>query len=150
MKKQVIFAIGVIVLLSVIVVTFFGTQVSIDQFQVYMNKIEFTNYDFMTNYNQKMIEVAYDPALHSASVLLQYTYAPDDATHPEHVKFILENATYTNPTTGETTVYATIERSGLVTFHDLTRSRLVRVTIRTTDGSNLSDTVEIYCQVKSA
>ena len=147
MKKQVIFAIGVIVLLSVIVVTFFGTQVSIDQFQIYMTQVEITNYDFIAANGQKMIEINYDPITESASVHLEYEYAPDDATHPEHVTFTLANATYTNPTTGVTTTYATIDRWGIVTFNNLTSSRLIRVTIRTTDGSNLTDTVAIFCKV---
>ena len=52
MKKSVIFLIAVLYLISIVVVSFFGLQISVDQFQVYMTSLSITSYDQLVNQNK--------------------------------------------------------------------------------------------------
>ena len=53
MKKSVIFLIGIIYIMSIVVVTFFGLQPGVDQFQIYLDNITITTYDFQSSSGQK-------------------------------------------------------------------------------------------------
>ncbi len=140
MKKSVIFLIGVIYLISVIVVTFFGLQISVDQFQVYMTSISITNYDQIVGQN-KYLTLQFNETEGYSSVIIEYSYTPTNASYPDGVSFSLINNTYTNED-GTTGYYAQVSQTGEVIFFS---PRTVRLTITTTDGSKLSDTVTIVC-----
>ena len=135
MKKTIIFSIAIIYLVSIIVVTFFGMQSRLDQFQVYMTDIEITSFDQEVNGN-KYLFVDFNDEEGYASVFIDYDYAPDNATHPDRVSFSLTGNTYTDDN-GETAY------NGEVVFYS---RKAVVLTIRTTDGSSLADSVTIICR----
>ncbi len=141
MKKTVIFSIAIIYLVSIIVVTFFGMQSRLDQFQVYMTDIEITSFDQEVNGN-KYLFVDFNDEEGYASVFIDYDYAPDNATHPDRVSFSLTGNTYTDDN-GETAYYAEVSANGEVVFYS---RKAVVLTIRTTDGSSLADSVTIICR----
>ena len=93
MKKSVIFLIGVLYIISIVVVTFFGLQATIDQFQVYMNSISITSYDQIVNDNKYLI-VNFNDTEGYTSVFIEYDYTPSNATHPDRVSFSLVSNTY--------------------------------------------------------
>lgn len=141
MKKTVIFSIAIIYLISIIVVTFFGMQSRLDQFQVYMTKIEITSYEQVVNGN-KYTFVDFNDDEGYASMFIEYTYAPDNASYPDKVSFSLSGNTYVDEN-GETAYYAEVSPNGEVVFYS---RKAIVLTIRTTDGSSLSDSVTIICR----
>ncbi len=142
MRKSVVFLLGAIYLVSIVVVTFFGMQAKMDQFQIYMTKIEITSYDNISQGNKYKF-ITYDETEGFCSTFITYTYEPSSATFPERVSFSLVGNTYTDETTGETKYYATISTSGELVFY---KRKAVTVTITTTDGSKLSDSVMVICR----
>jgi len=139
MRKSVIFLIGIIYLVSIVAVTFFGMQIAVDQFKVYMTKIEITNYQRIID-DEKYIIVAYDDVQGYTSVFVDYETGPDNASNPEKIAFRISGNEFID---GENrTVYATVTEQGEVTF---TRPGHVVVTVLTEDGSHLSDFVNIMC-----
>ncbi len=141
MNKSVIFFIAVIYVVSIVVVTFFGLAINMDQFNVYMNKIEITSYDQIYDGN-KWLTIKFDEQdADNNSVFVDYITGPDNATHPEKISFTLSNNTYTD-SNGEVKVFAEVTANGEVVFY---ARRLVTLTIRTLDGSNLSDSLVINC-----
>lgn len=140
MKKSVIFLIGVIYILSIVVVSFFGMQPGIDQFQVYMTDIEITNYTTIIN-DEKYISLAYDEIEGITRVDLEYSYAPDNASYPDRVRYSITGNTYKD-SDGNIVTYATVSNTGRVEFLE---PGMVTVTITATDGSKVSDSVKIIC-----
>lgn len=141
MKKSVIFLIGIIYIISIVVVTFFGLQPSIDQFQIYMNYISISNYDDIVR-NQKYIYLEYDEIEGYSSVTIQYDYGPTNASYPDRVRFSLSGNVKLDEE-GNEVIFATVNSYGEVVFSD---TGTVRLTITTTDGSSLSDIVMIRCR----
>lgn len=141
MKKSVIFLIAVLYLISIVVVSFFGLQISVDQFQVYMTSLSITSYDQLVNQN-KYLTINFNDSEGYASVVIEYDYAPSNASYPDGVSFSLINNTYTNEE-GKTVYYAQVSVTGEVVFYS---RRTVRLTITSTDGSKLSDSVTIVCR----
>lgn len=141
MKKSVIFFIAVIYIISIVVVTFFGLTVNMEQFTIYMNRLEITSYSSITS-GEKYAFLAFDDSdSDNNSIFVDYITGPDNATYPERIKFSLVNATYTD-SEGNVTVFAEVHQNGEVVFY---QRRTVRVVITTTDGSNLTDTMTIRC-----
>ena len=140
MRKSVLFAIGVIYLVSIVVVTFFGLQLRMDQFQVYMESINITTYDEIIG-NRKYLFIEFDETEGYASVFISFDYTPDESTYPERVEFSLSGHTYEED--GETKYYATISNKGELVFF---KRKAVTVTVTTTDGSKLSDRVMVICE----
>ena len=141
MKKSVIFLIAVLYLISIVVVSFFGLQISVDQFQVYMTSLSITSYDQLV-YQNKYLTINFNDSEGYASVVIEYDYAPSNASYPDGVTFSLSNNTYTDEQ-GNTGYYAQVSQAGEVVFFS---RRAVRLTITTTDGSKLSDSVTIVCR----
>ncbi len=141
MRKSVLFFILVIYLISIVVVTFFGMKARMDQFQVYMNRIEITSFDQKVG-NDKYLIVKYNETEGYTSLFIEYEYGPNEATFPEKIKFTLSNNTYVDEE-GNTQYYATISQMGELTFF---KKKAVKVTLTTTDGSKLFDTVTVICR----
>ncbi|MCD8203976.1 MAG: hypothetical protein LUB56_02500 [Coprobacillus sp.] len=148
MKKSSIFIIIVVFAVSIVVVTFFGMAISMDQFKVYMTSIEITNettkmYDTQGNVIMDLIMLPFNYADTYSSVIIDYVTTPEDATEKNSVRFYLSsNATYTDPETGEVTIYADVRWNGEVVFYS---PASIRAYVTTTDGSQLTDYVDIWC-----
>lgn len=140
MKKSVIFLIGVIYVLSIVVVSFFGMQPAVDQFKVYMTDIEITNYTTIAN-GEKYITLDYNEIEGITRVDLEYSYSPDNASYPNSVKYTITGNTYKD-SKGDVVTFATVSSTGSVEFLE---PGLVTVTITATDGSKVSDSVKIIC-----
>ena len=141
MKKSVIFLIAIIYLVSIVIVTFFGMQIAIDQFKVYMTRIEITNEYKMID-DEKYIIIKFDTVQGYTSIFIDYETAPDNASNPEKISFRISGNEYVD-SEGNVTIYATVTDNGEVTF---TRPGQVVVTVSTEDGSRLSDSVNILCR----
>lgn len=140
MKKSVVFLIGVIYVLSIVVVSFFGMQPAVDQFKVYMTDIEITNYTTIAN-GEKYITLDYNEIEGITRVDLEYSYSPDNASYPNSVKYTITGNTYKD-SKGDVVTFATVSSTGSVEFLE---PGLVTVTITATDGSKVSDSVKIIC-----
>lgn len=140
MRKSVLFAIGIVYLASIVVVTFFGLQLRMDQFQVYMESINITTYDEIRN-GKKYLYLDFDDSEGFKSVFIWFEYSPDEATYPDKVKYSLTGHTYEEG--GETKYAATISERGELVFY---KRKAVTVTITTTDGSKISDKVFVFCE----
>lgn len=141
MRKSVVFLLGAIYVVSIVVVTFFGMQAKMDQFQIYMTSIEITSYDQIVRGN-KYLNMTYNETEGYSSIFITYTYNPNNATFPEKVSFSLVGNTYEDEE-GNTQFYATISPMGELVFY---KRKAVTVTITTTDGSKLSDSVMVICR----
>ena len=142
MKKSVIFLIGIIYLVSIVIVTFFGMQIAIDQFKIYMTEIEITNQECRMIDGEKYIIVEFDSVQGYTSIFIDYETAPDNASNPEKISFRISGNEFVDGE-GNVSIYATVTDNGEVTF---TRPGQVVVTVSTEDGSRLSDTVNILCK----
>ena len=141
MKKSVMFLIGIIYLVSIVIVTFFGMKIAIDQFKIYMTSIEITNYQRVID-GEKYIILTFDDVQGYSSLFIDYETGPDSATEQEKISFRISGNEYVDGE-GNRSVYATVSQIGEVTF---TRRGHVVVTILTEDGSHLSDSVNILCR----
>lgn len=141
MRKSVLFFIGAIYIVSIVVVTFFGMQAKMDQFQIYMTNIEITSYDQLVNGN-KYLTINFNETEGYSSVFITYKYAPNNATFPDRVKFSIVGNTYEDEN-GETQYYAEISPAGELVFYS---RKAVKISITTTDGSKLTDTVNVICK----
>lgn len=141
MRKSVLFAIGIIYLISIVVVTFFGLQPRMDQFKVYMTKIEITTYGRIID-GKKYLNVRLNETEGFVSTIIDYDYAPDNASNPGSVSFSIEGNTYKDEDEAIIT-FATISNSGELVFYE---KGAVTITITTTDGSKLTDSVLVVCR----
>lgn len=141
MRKSVVFLISVIYIISIVVVTFFGLRVNMDQFNVYMNRLEITSYERIVNDEKYAFLEFDDNDANNNIIFIDWQTGPDNATNPDAIRFSLVNATYTD-SEGNVTVYAEIHGNGELVFY---ARRTVKVTITATDGSNLSDSITIRC-----
>ena len=147
MRKSVILLIAILYVVSIVVVTFFGMKISMDQFKVYMSSISLKHEDMqILDDGSKYLYVKYDQELIDTQsyieVFVDYDVGPENASNPEKVQFSLTNATYTDEE-GNETVYAEVKANGTVIFY---QKRTVYLYIKTTDGSNLEDKMMIRCR----
>ena len=142
MRKSVIFIISIIYILSIVAVTFFGMKIRMDQFQIYLTKIEITSYDQMVG-NNKYLRLEFNE-LGETSTFITYKYEPSNATNPDMVEFRLDNVpTYIDEEDGEEKPCAIITNMGELLFY---KRANVRVTVLTRDGSSLQDSVLVRCR----
>lgn len=141
MKKSVIFLIAIIYLVSIVVVTFFGMKISIDQFEIIMKGIEITTYTGINNQGTKFLRLNLNDEGY-ASAIIEYDYEPENATHPDRVKFTLTGNKGIDKETGEEKVYATIsDRGELLIFNQCA----FFVTLTANDGSGVKDELYVRC-----
>ncbi|MBP5651052.1 MAG: hypothetical protein J6X00_00035 [Clostridia bacterium] len=141
MRKSVIFIISVIYIVSIVAVTFFGMKIRTDQFQIYITNLQITSYDQIVGEN-KYLRVEFNE-LAETSVFITYKYEPSNATNPDMVEFSLSNVpTYTDDD-GNEQPCAIITRAGELLFY---KRANVLVTLKTTDGSSLQDSVIVRCK----
>ena len=137
MKKSVLFLIGVICFISVFVVTFFGADANIDQFKVYITKVEITNYDRIYDSYGKYKKVTFDE-LEGASIFIEYTIGPENATDKSAIKFSVVQGVGGD----EDSPIAVIDQKGELSF---LKKGTVTVYITPTDGWNCSDSMTVKC-----
>lgn len=142
MKKSVFFIIGIVYLMSVVVVTFFGMKINIDQFTKLLTKIEITNYSEIIG-NTKYIFFDFDE-LRENTVKIEYTYAPENADYPDKVSFyISENPDNIKPSANQ-------ENPSMLPFMNMnevvfTAPGTATIVVRAQDGSGCSDMVTVIC-----
>jgi hypothetical protein len=132
MKKSVIVLIGVIYILAVAIVSFFGLQIETFNETIYVNNIECTNEVSETHIidGVKYIIVDYvDDADNPTAVQLEWRVYPDNASR-KIVKFAYD----------ETSDVAEVNAMGTVIFH---KKGAITVYIMATDGSSKSVTVKV-------
>ncbi|MBQ7467138.1 MAG: hypothetical protein IJS74_03605 [Clostridia bacterium] len=139
MRKSVLFAIGIVYLVSIVVVTFFGLQLRMDQFQVYMESINITSYDKIRN-GDKYLYLSFDETEGYKSVFITFDYSPEEASYPEKVEFSLSGNSYEED--GQIKYFAEISQRGELVFFE---KGMVIVTVATTDGSKISDKIKVFC-----
>ncbi|MCD8206020.1 MAG: hypothetical protein LUD29_05350 [Clostridia bacterium] len=137
MKKASAFLIVIVLIMSVVVISFFGKSIAVGQYQTYFSDIWFTNEKDANN----TIYIEFDEAQGYGTVFLEYEYLPADVDYPDKVAFSLSNDTYTDEN-GETQYKAEFVRPGYLVFN---MTGAVHAYIRTTDGSTKSDDVTVVC-----
>lgn len=161
MKKSILLLIGVIAILSIFVVTFFGTTANLDQFKVYIDTVEITKYDRIDNEGKenekKYIFLTFDEEIGEASTFIDYKILPNNATEKSNIEFsfVLDESVlrkeddgmtyyeYIDQETGETVLVASLSRIGEVTFY---RVGAVWVKLASKDGLERSDKVFVRCR----
>ena len=154
MKKSVLFLIGVIAIISIFVVTFFGTKANLDQFKVYINEVEITNYDEIVN-GKKYINLDWDEKTGEVNIFLEKKVLPNNATEKSKVEFtFLSDRVYQN---GDNWVFykvnkITQERETIAVLHSkmgtLTFYQTGNVTVQlaSKDGLERKDSVIVKCK----
>lgn len=140
MKKGVIFLIGIFCFVSIFVVTFFGSEINIDQFKVYITKVEIVNYDTNDDFYGKSKYITYDE-LEGGSLFIEYKVGPENATDKSAIKFTLTNNVFIDDNGNESPI-ATIDQKGELFFF---RQGTVKVNLLTTDGGEKSDSMWVGC-----
>ena len=134
MKKSVLLLIGIIYIMSIAVVSFFGLKVQIVGETVYINKIECINENVTTLNGEKYIIVDYyeDPD-NPLTVQLEWRIFPDNATK-KLVNFVYD----------EDSTVATVNKLGTVIFN---KKGVITVYITAADGaSSIMETVKIIAK----
>lgn len=154
MKKSVLFFIGVIAILSVFVVTFFGAKANLDKFKVYISDVEITNYDTIVN-GKKYINLEWDEVTGQVELLLRKNVLPADATEKSKVEFtFLESKVYQD---GDSWVFykqnrLTQEKETVAVLHSKTgflafyQEGSVVVQLCSKDGMERKDSVVVKCK----
>ena len=154
MKKSVLFLIGVIAIISVFIVTFFGTKANLDQFKVYITEVEITNYDRISN-GKKRIDLKLDEQTGEVNIFLEKRVAPSNATDKSNIEFsFVSEYVYkdgdswvfysTNLETNQKETIAVLHsKMGDLTFY---RTGSVTVQLMSKDGLERKDTVVVKCK----
>ncbi len=131
MKKSVIVLIGVIYVMAIAVVSFFGLKIDTLNEVIYVEKIECTNEELKTTSDgTKYISVKYiADDLNPTTVQLEWHVYPDEASR-KGVEFIYD----------EERNIADVSPFGTVIFK---RKGAVTIYITTTDGSAISEVVKV-------
>ncbi len=130
MKKSVAILIGIIYVVSIVVVGFFGLKIKGFDTTTYVTEVTFigNELDEMDD-GTKFVEITYSE---THTYQLKWRVSPDDATHPE-VSFGYD----------ETTNVGEVSQDGLVTFY---RPGVISVYIHSTDGSSKNDYIKVIAK----
>ena len=134
MKKSVIVVIGIIYVLAIVVVSFFGLKIETFNEIIYIEKIECTNEEMkMGKDGIGYIVVNYVEDLENpTSVQLKWHVYPDDASR-KSVDFVYD----------ETRTVGTVNEFGTVIFN---KKGTITVYITATDGSSKSAAVKVIAK----
>lgn len=129
MKKSVLILIGVIYIMAIAVVSFFGLQMETFNETVYVEKVECINENILVTSSAKYIIVDYVNDEENPTVVqLEWKVTPDNAT-TKTVRFIYD----------EESTIAEVTNFGTVIFH---KKGTITVTIATNDG-RAKDTIKV-------
>ena len=127
MKKSVIILIGIIYIMAIVTVSFFGLKIGEFDSTTYVTNVEFTNSNIENLKNgDKIIYITYSE---NATFQLEWKVIPDDASHNE-VNIIYD----TSSTVGS------VDKNGLVTINS---KGVLKVTISSIDGSAKKDSLKL-------
>lgn len=127
MKKSVIIVIGIIYVLAIVVVGFFGLKIKKFDSNVYIKNVEITNSDIEVWESGEKVVIIY--LSDGNEYQIEWKITPSNATHPE-VNFGYD----TSSTVGS------VDQEGKVTFY---RNGVLTVYVSSADGSAKSDSVKI-------
>ena len=144
MKKTTIFIIAVVYLLSIYVVTLFGMKIKVDQFEIYVEKIEITTYDTIDIDNVKRKSLVWNDNTEN-TFFVDYSYSPKNATQSDKVKFSIVCDKETAIIDGEEkqVPIAMITDFGKVVFN---YPGLATITVFVPGGFRASDTLRVSCR----
>lgn len=129
MKKSVIILIGVIYIMAVFAVSFFGLKTQVYNEKIYISSIEITNENLKVIEGEQYIIVDYD----DGPVIIERKIYPLNATN----KVVEYNY-------DETNAYASVDSRGVVTFTKPSWSITVYVCAK--DGSGVITTVTVIAR----
>lgn len=130
MKKSVIVLIGVIYVMAIFAVSFFGMKTKIYDEKIYIENIEITNDNLLVVGSEQYLIVDYDGE--DTKVVITRRIYPDNATK-KVVEYIYD----------ETITYASVDSFGVVTF---TRPGAITVYVTAKDGSAVSTSLTIIAR----
>ena len=131
MKKSVIVLIGVIYVLAVFAVSFFGLKTQVYNEKVYISNIEIMNEGVkVTTVGENYVIIDYDEE--SPYFIIQRKIYPEDAT-TKVVEYVYDT---TNP-------FASVDSTGVVTF---TSAGAITVYVTAKDGSGVVTTLKIIAK----
>jgi hypothetical protein len=138
MRKSVLFLLGVLYLVSVVVVTFFGIQARMDQFKVYISHLEITNYQGTFDLGgQKVKYASITKKTESVSFCVETRIEPSNATNKKLEYVLFKPNGELLDSSG-----IVVTSDGIVEFHE---TKDVILKIKTTDGSALQESIMIFC-----
>ena len=127
MKKSVAILIGIIYVVSIVVVGFFGLKVKGYDTTTYVTEVTFVGNELSEMEDgTKYVTIKFDEV---QTYQLKWRVSPEDATHPE-VNFGYD----------ETTTVGEVSQSGLVTFY---KKGVITVFIHSSDGSSKTDYIKV-------
>ena len=134
MKKSVIVLIGVIYIMAIAIVSFFGLKVDTFNETIYVTKVECTNDDVkIASDGSKYVVIPFvDDVDNPTTYQIEWRVHPDDAT-TKFVSFV-----YNKEKT-----HVTVNEFGTVIFH---KKGAITVQITSTDGTVKSDSITIYAK----
>ena len=152
MKKSSLFLLLVVFFISIFIVSSLGTKTNSDQMKHYFQSVKIINCEELDDGNGhilKYIEVDFDQQTGDPYVYIDYELNPDpsDVTEQDAYEFVFASEVptfdYEDPITHEikSQPYCSIYKNVVTFYHECA----ITVTLQTTDGSRLSDSVLIIC-----
>ena len=154
MKKPVLFVIAIVFALSIVVINFFGLALRNDQFKNYVQKVEIESEliekDLLP---EKWILFKMKEGELTDTFMLDYKCYPFSADNT-NVRYTVVDANtgkVCKPDTDETGHYTVnntviVNVNGEVVIFENAKGHTYRITVTTVDGSNVSDSVNLYVQ----
>ena len=151
MKKSIIFIILVTFVVSIFILSSFGTSSDTSQLKHYFQSVEIINVEVIDIGTKKIkyVEVDFDEEFGETYYYIDYVINPDstEVTEQDAFEFVITSDVPTfDYDDGHEIIQkpcATIYKN-VVTFY---AECSVSVTLQTTDGSRLSDSVTIICSI---
>lgn len=139
MRKSVLFLLGVLYLVSVVVVTFFGIQARMDQFKVYITSLEITNKEIVYNKKgDKCVVLNLKPNEGTVSFWIETKIEPSNASNTElEYKIVNGNGM---PVSED---FVIVSDKGEVVFK---QACFIHLQVNTTDGSGIFEKLLINCR----
>ena len=168
MKKSAIFIILVAFVISIFVLSSFGTTASTTQLKSYFTSVEILNCEPLKGTSMKAMYVDFNAEEYQTSIYIEYKLTPDqdEVTETDAFEFVFpenlkdqeeisamsdsEKKQYEKERTilkDEDGVKKAELQKNVITFYD---EWTATVMLRTLDGSNLTDTVMIFCSIPMA
>jgi len=162
MKKTILILILIVYIASIAVVNFFGLEVKVFDGIKYVESIECAT---ITVQNENPVTLEPRQQLHGNPLFIfDYTPAPENApyttedesiiTNPNAVQINYEVFPHLADETGVNFEYDKNAADGVVVFHEVSRTfiflkpnKIITITIRATDGSNKSTTIQVMGRI---
>lgn len=151
MKKPVLFVIAIVFVLSIVIVNFFGIAVRNDQFKNYVQKVEIKSDDIEMLGNAKWLFVSLAEDEETISFFIETVCTPANADDQNVSYTVIDINTDKPCVKDEHDPYnntVVVNKNGEVVVYKKAIGNSYKIIVKTVDGSNVTDEINLFVEKK--